>query len=220
MLKNSRCVINICCYAPRRMYTHQAHPCFEWYIPSKSPILRELLNVESGNINGGFSSIFGRLKVWICKIIAYEGWSIIKWCMNGVHEWDWVHERFLCPRAAPSGINNCSCTQSHSWTPNLGQNVNWILFVVVVQSYFVVISDLLCVFSILCFFSVWESRVIVSRVCKNKRTWCVSQAWTACILSEAQTNSQKNTGENREGKWIYVSESNMRRCGSNKMSCV
>ena len=36
------------------MYTHNAHPCFEWYIPSKSPILRELLNVESGNINGGF----------------------------------------------------------------------------------------------------------------------------------------------------------------------
>ena len=35
--------------------------------------------------------------------------------MNGI----WVHERFLCPRAAPSGINNRSCTQSHSWTPNL-----------------------------------------------------------------------------------------------------
>ena len=63
MLKNSKCVINICCNAPRRMYTQSAHPCFEWYIPSKSPILRELLNVESGNINGGFSSIFGRLKV-------------------------------------------------------------------------------------------------------------------------------------------------------------
>ena len=43
------------------MYTHNAHPCFEWYIPSKSPILRELLNVESGNMNGGFSSVFGRL---------------------------------------------------------------------------------------------------------------------------------------------------------------
>ena len=70
MLKNSKCVINICCYAPRRMYTQNAHPCFEWYIPSKSPILRELLNVESGNINGGFSSIFGRLKVWICKIMV------------------------------------------------------------------------------------------------------------------------------------------------------
>ena len=69
-------------------------------------------------INGGFSSIFGRLKVWICKIMAYEEWSIINWCMNGVHEWDWVHERCLCPRAAPSGINNRSCTQSHSWTPN------------------------------------------------------------------------------------------------------
>ena len=119
MLKNSKCVINICCYTPRRMYTHNAHPCFEWYIPSKSWILRELLNVKSSNIDGGFSCIFGRLKVWICKIMAYEGWSIIKWCMNGVHEWDWVHERFLCPRAAPSGINNRSCTQSHSWTPNL-----------------------------------------------------------------------------------------------------
>ena len=118
MLKNSKCVINICCYAPRHMYTHNAHPCFEWYIPSKSPFLREFLNVESGNINGGFSCIFGRFKVWICKIMAYEGWSIINWCMNGVHEWDWVHERFLCPRAAPSGINNRSCTQSHSWTPN------------------------------------------------------------------------------------------------------
>ena len=122
MLKNSKCVINICCYAPRRMYTHNAHPCFEWYIPGKSPILRELLNVQSGNINGGFSCIFGRLKVWICKIMGYEGWSIINWCMNGVHEWDWVHERFLCPRAAPSGINNRSCTQSHSWTPNLFGN--------------------------------------------------------------------------------------------------
>ena len=120
MLKNSKCVINICCYAPRRMYTHNAHvahPCFEWYIPSKSPILRELLNVESGNICGGFSCIFGRLKVWICKIMAYKGWAIINWCMNGVHEWNWVHERFLYPRAAPSGINNRSCTQSHSWTP-------------------------------------------------------------------------------------------------------
>ena len=40
------------------MYTHNAHPCFEWYIPSKSAILRELLNVESGNINGGFFSVF------------------------------------------------------------------------------------------------------------------------------------------------------------------
>ena len=57
MLKNSKCVINICRYAPRRMYTHNAHPCFEWYIPSKSLILRELLSVESGNINSGFSSI-------------------------------------------------------------------------------------------------------------------------------------------------------------------
>ena len=118
MLKNSKCVINICRYAPRRMYTHNTHPCFEWYIPSKSPILRELLNVESGNIYGGFSCIFGRLKVWICKIMAYKGWAIINWCMNGIHEWDWVHERFLCPRAAPSGINNRSYTQSHSWTPN------------------------------------------------------------------------------------------------------
>ena len=64
MLKNSKCVIDICCYAPRRMYTHNAHPCFEWCIPSKSPNLRELLNAESGNINGVFfSSIFGRLKV-------------------------------------------------------------------------------------------------------------------------------------------------------------
>ena len=80
-------------------YVHDAHPCFEWYTPSKSPILRELLNVESGNINGGFSCIFGRLKVWICKIMAYEGWSIMNWCMNRVHEWDWVHEHFLCPRA-------------------------------------------------------------------------------------------------------------------------
>ena len=75
--------------------------------------------------NGGFSCIFGRLKVWICKIMAYEGWSIINWCMNGVHEWDWVHERFLCPRAAPSGINNRSCTQSHSWTPNSVYLANW-----------------------------------------------------------------------------------------------
>ena len=98
-LKNSKYVINICCYAPRHMYTHNAHPCFEWYIPSKSPIFTGTLNVESGNINGGFLCIFGRLKVWICKIMAYEGWSIINWCMNGVHEWDWVHERFLCPRA-------------------------------------------------------------------------------------------------------------------------
>ena len=54
MLKIFKCVMNICCYAPRRMYTHNAHPCFEWCIPSKSPILRELLYVESDNINGGF----------------------------------------------------------------------------------------------------------------------------------------------------------------------
>ena len=48
----------------RRMHTHNAHPCFEWYIPSKSPpILQEFANVESGNINGGFSCIFGRFKV-------------------------------------------------------------------------------------------------------------------------------------------------------------
>ena len=83
MLKNSKCVVNIHCYAPRRMYTHNAHLCFEWYIPSKSPILRELLNGGSGNMNGGFSCIFERLKVWICKIMAYEGWFIINWCMNG-----------------------------------------------------------------------------------------------------------------------------------------
>ena len=121
MLKNSKCVINICCYAPRHMYTHNAHPCFEWYIPSKSPILRELLNVESGNINSGFSCIFGRLKVWMCKIMAYEGWSIINWCMNGVHEWDWMHERFLCPRAATiihtsvRDIRVCDWLKDHTW---------------------------------------------------------------------------------------------------------
>ena len=62
MLKNSKCVMNICCYAPRLMYTHNAHPCFEWYIPSKSPILRELLNVESGNRNGGFFVYFWKIK--------------------------------------------------------------------------------------------------------------------------------------------------------------
>ena len=63
MLKNSKCVVNICVMRPD-VYVHvqRAHPCFEWYIPSKSPILRELLNVESGNINGGFSCIFRRLK--------------------------------------------------------------------------------------------------------------------------------------------------------------
>ena len=76
MLKNSKWVVNICCYEPRRMYTHNAHPCFEWCIPSKSPILRELLNVESDNINGGFSCIFGRIKVWICTIMA-GGWRIV-----------------------------------------------------------------------------------------------------------------------------------------------
>ena len=63
MLKNSKYIVSICCYAPRRMYTHNAHPCFEWYIPSKLLILRELLNVGSGNINSGFLCIFGRLKV-------------------------------------------------------------------------------------------------------------------------------------------------------------
>ena len=62
MLKNLKCVINICCCAPRRMYTHNAHPCFEWYIPSKSPILQELLNVESGNINGGFRVFLEELR--------------------------------------------------------------------------------------------------------------------------------------------------------------
>ena len=44
------------------MYTHNAHPCFEWYIPSKSPILQELLNVESGNINGGFRVFLEELR--------------------------------------------------------------------------------------------------------------------------------------------------------------
>ena len=41
-------------YLSRRMYTHNAHPCFKWNIPSKSPILWELLNVKSGNIIGFF----------------------------------------------------------------------------------------------------------------------------------------------------------------------
>ena len=115
MLKNLKCVVNICCYVPRCMYTHNTQPCFECYIPSKSPILQELLDVESA---GGkwqykwwFFVYFWKIKVWICKIMAYEGWSIINWCMNRVHEWDWVHERFF--------INNPSCTQSYSWTSNL-----------------------------------------------------------------------------------------------------
>ena len=70
------------------MYTHNTHPCFEWYIPSKSPILRELLNVESGNIIGGFSCIFGRLKVSICKIMAYEGWQGLDFDAN-----QWIDSR-------------------------------------------------------------------------------------------------------------------------------
>ena len=46
----------------RRMYTHNAHPCFEWYIPNKSPILQEFANVESGNINGGFFLYFWKIQ--------------------------------------------------------------------------------------------------------------------------------------------------------------
>ena len=102
-------------YAPRRMYTHNAHPCFDWYIPNKSPILRELLNVESGNINGGFFMYFWKIKginlqnngVWrmVHYILMYERDS---WM--GLSAWTFF---------MPSGINNRSCTQSHSWAPNL-----------------------------------------------------------------------------------------------------
>ena len=53
------------------MYTRNAHP-----IPSKSPILRELLNVESGNTNGGFFCLFWKIKVealWFkCFIVFLE----------------------------------------------------------------------------------------------------------------------------------------------------
>ena len=31
---------SICCYAPRNMRTHKAHPRFEWYIPINPSILR------------------------------------------------------------------------------------------------------------------------------------------------------------------------------------
>ena len=37
--------------------------------------------------------------------------------MNGVHEWECMNVF----NAAPSGINNRSCTQSHSWTPKSGR---------------------------------------------------------------------------------------------------
>ena len=108
MLNNSKCVVNICCYAPRRMYTHNAHPCFEWYIPSKSPILQDLLNVESENI------FFGRFK----------GMNLQSYGVRRM-----VHHKLMYERGSwmglnawtffmPSGINNCLCTQSHSWTPN------------------------------------------------------------------------------------------------------
>ena len=79
---------------------------------------RNFYDVERGNVNGGFLCKFGKLKVRICKIMAYEGCSIVNWCTNGVHEWDWVYESCLYPRVVPLGINNRSCTQSHSWTPN------------------------------------------------------------------------------------------------------
>ena len=62
MLKNSKCVINICGYAPRRMYTQNAHPCFEWYIPSKSPILRELLLCEKWQYKWWFFEYFWKIK--------------------------------------------------------------------------------------------------------------------------------------------------------------
>ena len=119
MLKNSKCVINICCYAPKAYVHAQRTPLFSM-VQSKQ-VANFTRTFECGKLQykWWFFVYLGRLKVWICKIMAYEGWSIIHWCMNGVHEWDWVHERFLCPRAAPSGINNRSWTQSHSWTPNL-----------------------------------------------------------------------------------------------------
>ena len=70
------------------MYTHNAHPCFEWYISGKSPILRELLNVESVNINGGFSRFFffGRLK------IHRHGWSKNLWfCISCIFTTPWKY---------------------------------------------------------------------------------------------------------------------------------
>ena len=122
MLKNLKCVVNICCYAPRRMYTHNAHPCFEWYIPSKLPILRKIF-CGKWQYKWWFFMYFWKIKgMNLQNNSVYEGWSIINWCMKGVHEWDWVHKRFLCPRATPSGINNRACTQSHSWTPNFTES--------------------------------------------------------------------------------------------------
>ena len=64
-------------------------------------------NTRISSTNGSFCVYFWKiLKVWICKIIMYEGWSIIQWCMNGVKECNWGHKCRLYPhRGASSGIN-------------------------------------------------------------------------------------------------------------------
>ena len=50
-----------------------------------------------------FSCIFGRLKVWICKIMAYEEWSIINdvWTgfMNEIEGMNIIYTLGLRPRA-------------------------------------------------------------------------------------------------------------------------
>ena len=66
------------------MYTHNAHPCFEWYIPSKSPILRELLDVESGNVNGGFKYF----------------WKIKGMNLQNNGEWRMVHHKLMYERGS------------------------------------------------------------------------------------------------------------------------
>ena len=102
---------------PGWVYTHNAHPCFEWYTPSRSPILRELLKT--------------------CGKWQYKWWFFVYfWKIKGMNlqnncVWRMVHHKLMYERGSwmglsvwtffmPSGINNRSCTQSHSWTPNLG----------------------------------------------------------------------------------------------------
>ena len=120
MLKNSKCVINICCYAPRRYVHAQRTPLF-WMVHSK----------QVADFTGTFK----------CGKWQYKWWFFVYfWKIKGMNlqnngVWRMVHHKLMYERgswmglsawtffmpsgcALSSGINNRSCTQSHSWTPN------------------------------------------------------------------------------------------------------
>ena len=91
MLNNSKCVVNICYYAPRRMYTHNSHPCFEWYIPSKSPIF-------TGNFKCGKWKYKWWFFVYFWKI---KGMNLQK--KNGI--WRMVNHKLMYERGSWMGLS-------------------------------------------------------------------------------------------------------------------